>query len=205
MHPLASAPHSFKELAIHVGIVTVGILIALSLEGLRESIHDHHLVREARDSFRLEIDQDLRQMNKERPDIEQVNQATRKVIADLPVLTKDPTQLRQRVDALMPGLYTLTSSSWPGALSSGALSHMGADEVSQYAGFDYDVREYTSLEERALTQLIDLHSYVDSRHAFGSQEMDEIDDKLRSFETLTQIMRRADEETSRDMNKARPN
>ncbi len=34
MHPLASAPHSFKELTIHIGIVTVGIIIALSLEAL---------------------------------------------------------------------------------------------------------------------------------------------------------------------------
>jgi hypothetical protein len=205
MHPLASAPHSFKELGIHIGIVTVGILIALSLEGVRESIHEHGLVREARASFRLEIEPDIRQMTLELAKVDEINHATHAVIADLPELEKDPAQLKQRVDGLMTSGYTLTSSSWEGALSSGALSHMRADEVSRYAGFDYDVRFYANLEDQALTQEIALHSYVDSRHTFGPQEMVEVESKLRSFEALTQVMTHLGGESIRDMKKALPN
>jgi hypothetical protein len=205
MHPLASAPHSFKELGIHIGIVTVGILIALSLEGVRESIHEHGLVREARASFRLEIEPDIRQMTSELAAVDGVTHATHTAIADLPELEKDPAQLKQRIDGLMTSGYSVTSSSWAGALSTGALSHMSADEVSRYAGFDYDVRFYTDMEVRAMTQEIDLHSYVDSRRSFSPQEMVEVEQKLRSFDVLTKIMSHMAAETLRDMKKALPN
>ena len=205
MHPLASAPHSFKDLAIHIGIVTVGILIALSLEGIRETIHEHGLVREARESFRLEIEPDIRQMTQEVATITKVNSATHAVIADLPDLEKDPAQLKQRVDALRTSGYTLSSSSWTGALSSGALSHMGAEEVSRYADFDYDVHLYTTLEDRAMTQEDDLHAYVDSRRVFSPQEMIEVEDKLRSFDTITKVMSHVGEGTLKDMKNALPN
>jgi hypothetical protein len=205
MHPLASAPHSFKDLAIHIGIVTVGILIALSLEGVRESIHEHGLVRDARASFRLEIEPDIRQMTLELAKVDTANHATQAVIADLPTLANDPVELKQRVDAIFTSGYSLTSSSWAGALSSGALSHMSADEVSRYAGFDYDVRFYTDMEVRAMTQEIDLHSYVDSRRSFSPEEMVEVEQKLRSFEELTQGMSHVGGEGIRDMKKALPN
>jgi hypothetical protein len=36
-------------------IVTVGILIALGLEGIRETISTHRVVRDARENFRVEL------------------------------------------------------------------------------------------------------------------------------------------------------
>ena len=45
-----------KEAAVHLLIVTVGILIALSLEGIVEYIHHKTIVREARAIMREEIE-----------------------------------------------------------------------------------------------------------------------------------------------------
>ncbi|HEV2619545.1 MAG TPA: hypothetical protein VGU23_06345 [Acidobacteriaceae bacterium] len=205
MHPLASAPHSIKELLIHIGIVTVGILIALSLEGIRETIHDHHLVRDARESFRLQLNDGIEAMNKEIANDDEVNRATHAVLADLPVLEKDPAQLKQRVDALSPALYFVSSNSWQAALSTGALSHMSAMEVGRYSFFDYTVRDYTNLQDRALTQAQDLQSYVDSRHAFGSEQTEEVEDKLRRLESLSGMMSYVGKQTRRAMQQALPN
>jgi hypothetical protein len=61
IHPPTHPILSFKEALVHLGIVTVGILIALSLEGLLEWQHHRHLVREANEN----ITQELRENEKE--------------------------------------------------------------------------------------------------------------------------------------------
>src|SRR5215813_2480722 len=48
-----------KEAAVHLLIVTVGILIALSLEAIVEYVHHRTIVREAREIMREEIDRAL--------------------------------------------------------------------------------------------------------------------------------------------------
>ena len=47
---------TFKEAAVHLLIVTLGILIALSLEGIVEYVHHKTIVREARRIMREEIE-----------------------------------------------------------------------------------------------------------------------------------------------------
>lgn len=50
-HPI----HSWKDFGVQLITITAGILIALSLEGVRESIRDRALVREARENIHREI------------------------------------------------------------------------------------------------------------------------------------------------------
>jgi hypothetical protein len=51
-----------KEAAVHLLIVSVGILIALSLEGLVEYLHHRTVVREAREIMRAEIEANLKDL-----------------------------------------------------------------------------------------------------------------------------------------------
>ena len=46
-------------------MVTCGILIALGLEGIRESVHDRHLVRETREKIRFEMEANLKKSGEE--------------------------------------------------------------------------------------------------------------------------------------------
>jgi hypothetical protein len=204
IHPPEGPTHSFKDFAIHIGIVTIGILIALSLEGIRETVHEHRLVRETRENFRIEILADQRHMKLELANVQTLTRNTDKIIADLPTLAQSPAQLKARVDALAPSLYFFSSSSWSGALSSGALSHMSAEEVSHYVGFDFSVRSYTSLEDRVLPMELALQSYVDSRNSFGPQEIMETEMQLRNYELFTKLMAHAGAESTQDFQAALP-
>jgi hypothetical protein len=204
IHPPEGPTHSFKDFAIHIGVVTIGILIALSLEGIRETIHEHRLVREARENFRVEILADQQHMKLELANVQTLTRNTDKIIADLPTLAQNPAQLKARVDVLAPSLYFFSSSSWSGALSSGALSHMSAEEVSHYAGFDFSVRSYTSMEDRVLPMQLALQSYVDSRKAFGPQEIAETEEQLRNYELFTKLMTHVGTECTRDFQAALP-
>src|SRR5215472_8841818 len=53
-----------KEAAVHLLIVTVGILIALSLEGIVEYVHHRTIVREAREIMRQEIEENRAELDK---------------------------------------------------------------------------------------------------------------------------------------------
>ena len=55
IHGPEGPTNSFKDFAIHIVIVTIGILIALGLEGIRESIYEHRIVRDAREAGALAI------------------------------------------------------------------------------------------------------------------------------------------------------
>jgi hypothetical protein len=50
IHPPIGRAESLKEILTHIFIVTVGILIALSLEGVRESWREHVIANEVRES-----------------------------------------------------------------------------------------------------------------------------------------------------------
>src|ERR1700753_1790750 len=60
------APHEpilgWKEFFIHLFTITIGLLIALSLEGLVEWQHHRHLVHEAELSLRGEIEHNASEM-----------------------------------------------------------------------------------------------------------------------------------------------
>ena len=60
-HPI----HTWKDFGVQLVTITAGILIALSLEGVRESLHDRALVREARENIRREITDNQREVDGE--------------------------------------------------------------------------------------------------------------------------------------------
>src|ERR1700753_4117543 len=48
--------HSWKDFLTHLTIVTIGLFIALMLEAGVEYLHHRHIVREARENIRIEIE-----------------------------------------------------------------------------------------------------------------------------------------------------
>ena len=57
IHPPSEPIHNWRDLLTHLGVITIGLFIALSLESLVEYMHHRHIVREARENIRLEIEE----------------------------------------------------------------------------------------------------------------------------------------------------
>ena len=122
---------SLKDFALHIAIVTCGILIALGLEGIRESVHNHHLVRETRENVRFEMEVNIDHSNDELPRVARYNAQLKSLLKDLPTLaTQHPEQISQRLEQVQNPGYFFLSNSWQSALSTGALEHMSTNEVS---------------------------------------------------------------------------
>jgi hypothetical protein len=124
--------HTKKDFFIHLFTITVGLLIALSLEGLVEYAHNRHLVHEARENIRREL-----QLNHEA------------ALSDLAGIQKKIDRQKLNIDSIH-GLMTngknfhgsvqntwdfnsLNDSAWKTARETGALGYMPYDEVQRYA------------------------------------------------------------------------
>ena len=55
VHPPSEPIHSWRDFFIHLITITIGLLIALSLEGVVEWFHHRHLVDQARVDMREEL------------------------------------------------------------------------------------------------------------------------------------------------------
>jgi hypothetical protein len=115
--------HSWKDFGVQLMTITAGILIALSLEGVRESIHDRALVREARENIRREIADNAREVAGE---IKGLPDRTRKLDAAFrfvnELLKTRHTDVRTlELELVFP---TLSAASWQTAERTGALAHM---------------------------------------------------------------------------------
>ncbi len=143
--------HSLKEFATHIAVVTIGILIALALEGVREMIHDRALVRETREDFRAELRGDLDHSNRESARVVQYARQLDQLVADLPALRANhPEQIAARLDDIRNPGYFFADNSWKAALSTGALAHMPTDDIQTYASAFEVIRIYSGLQHDAL-------------------------------------------------------
>jgi hypothetical protein len=193
---------SFKDFFIHIVIVTIGILIALGLEGVRETIYVHRIVRDARENFRVELEGNRQSLDKELKNDRETLARVGQIIADLPRLLKNPAHFRARVAELYPSGYFFSSARWEAALSTGALGHMSVDKVNQYAGTNFLVHAYTNLELQTNTDWQQLEAFASAHENPTPQEMDTGVEKLFLYRADTRSLKQVAEEFSGALNRA---
>src|SRR5215471_3714850 len=120
VHPPHGAVKSLKEVLRELSIITAGILIALSLDGLLAWKHHHDLVREARANIISEIRENQRELGKEIEALQKMDQQFQVLIDlvhHLEVNRKTP------ISELHYGFTVaeLHSTSWNSATTTGAV------------------------------------------------------------------------------------
>jgi len=143
--------HSIKDFAVHIAIVTVGILIALGLDGVRESFREHRLLRETRENFRQDLQISHDHMADEMARVSVGHQKLEALTAELPTLIQQhPEQVAARLEAVKNPNYFFSTNAWQAALSTGAVAHMATDEVTNYAWAAEGTKIYVSLQQRTM-------------------------------------------------------
>jgi hypothetical protein len=145
IHP-PHAIHSWKDFGVQLVTITAGILIALSLEGVRESLHDRALVREARENIRREITDNQREVDGE---ITAIPGRAKKLDAALRFANELLQTKRTEVHQIELGLNfpTLRAASWQTADRTGSQAHMDYAEVQKYAEL-YAFQEFLTAQHR---------------------------------------------------------
>lgn len=134
------APHGLREFAAEIGVIVVGILIALSLEQIIETMHRSGDVREARESITAEVVTDITRVNQRI-----LNQAcVDRRLAELKSLldnAKGDGHIVRPESIGIPARYGIDSARWEAASHSGRLSLVGAEEQSKF-GMLYTMLTY---------------------------------------------------------------
>jgi hypothetical protein len=122
------APHERMEgvsdFLLHLLTITVGLLIALSLEGLVEWRHHVHLVDEARTTMRAEIARNAQDLDK---NVAVMRKQRNEINANLDYLAKvqtNPKDEKSQHGSLTANysIFDLRDTAWKTAQSTGALT-----------------------------------------------------------------------------------
>jgi hypothetical protein len=150
------APHhpilSLKEFLVHLLAITIGLLIAVGIEGCVEQYREHALVREARQTLREEIEYNSHKMDDTVPDLERDKTA---IIQNIKVLTrivenpkdKDAQNGSLNVDFAVVGLH---DTAWKTAQTTGTLAYMPYAESQRYADIYVTQQDFLSQQEKIL-------------------------------------------------------
>jgi len=195
---------SLKEFATHILIVTIGILIAFSLEGARESWREHAAVKELRESLRAELTSDQEQLGNDLRQVRQCNVQLDKMIAEMPGLAKSPQELNRRVGELRPGFYGLNTTAWESALSSNTLTFMDRNERNLFVGAYFGIKYYREISiTSAMASYNDVATYFPSHRSYATDaEEAEAERKLRALRNEFGILNHLGQQIVPDLQKA---
>jgi len=188
IHPPTGPVESLKDFFTHLLIVTVGILIALSLEGLLEWRHHRELADEARTNIMSEIranDKDLQAFLQAVPEIRKNQMAVLAAVEGVLGHGKSDAP----VPPLSFRLAELSNTSWTTSQTIGALAFMPYAEVKKFAGVYQLQDEFLRLQVRtedAVVTALSLLAVNTNPSSLSRPEMEaERDRILASLSTLT--------------------
>ena len=124
--------HTWRDFFTHLTIVTIGLFIALSLEGLVDYVHHRHLLREARENIRQEIEDNHKAAQKDIVSVQKDIDITNVDIDTVRKMRADPKNFKGSLSYSIQ-FSSLSDAAWNSARDTGALSFMPYKEVQGYA------------------------------------------------------------------------
>jgi hypothetical protein len=151
-HPI----HSVKDFLLQLLTITIGILIALTLDGVMLWTHHHQLVHEAEANLATEVHENQVEIKKGMQELHTSEQQLKNMIA----LVHEVQQ--NRATPLKDAAFTWTldelhATSWNTAGATGAIGYMDYAEVKRYTRV-YDLQQqFMTVQNRAFDSV--MHVY----------------------------------------------
>jgi hypothetical protein len=136
VHPPHEPMHGWRDFLLHLTTITIGLLIALGLEGLVEWQHHRHLVHEAEASLRQEIQSNERALAGILNNAEKQQGALKKDVVTLQQIIANP-KFQPHDLTISFSLTSLDDVSWRTAQNTGAFAYMPYALAQEYAGLYY--------------------------------------------------------------------
>jgi hypothetical protein len=159
VHPPHEKMHGIRDFLLHLFTITVGLLIALALEGCAERWHHRELRTEADANLRQEIRDNMKEIAEIRAEIAKENTNLRSALAFLDARKENK---KYDIHAIRLGfsIGDLSDASWRTASATGALSYMEYPQVQRYASVYQLQDKFDSLQTQTFNDFLQLQSYV---------------------------------------------
>lgn len=150
LHPPGGPVRSVKDFFVHIGVVTVGILIALGLEQIVEAHHRASLAKIAIAGFRKELVYNQGQV---REVLERMPELQNRIDTAIAKLAPNPSPGNSAAPIVYPGitLDVVSTASWDTAIATQALNELPFDTVTRYAQAYGTLRLFAETERDGLT------------------------------------------------------
>ncbi len=148
VHPAHHAPLTWREFFLQLVTITIGLFIALTLQAGVESLHHRHLVREARENLRREM-----QINRKHyaENVQNLEKNRRQLAQNIDQLRELRSGKMIEKNALVWGWdwNGYTDASWKTARDTGAVSYMSFDLIDAYSQV-YSQQDYVNSQALAM-------------------------------------------------------
>jgi hypothetical protein len=162
VHAPHNAVHGWRDFFIHIITITIGLLIALGLEGCVEWMHHRHLVHEAEQSLHAEIHDNSAEITNAVADLHQRQAELKNDVTVLKYLIKNKKMPEHASMSIGFHISTLDDVSWKTAQSTGALSYMPYAQAQDYSDIYSTQNElYASEQQAARDAIISLAPFMD--------------------------------------------
>jgi hypothetical protein len=154
VHPPTEPMHGWRDFLLHLLTITIGLLIALSLEGCVEWQHHRHLVHDAEASLGREIASNARDMA---ANLEGVRNEQRLLSQDVAVLKKiiaNPKVQQHDTMSIRFDIRGFNDVSWKTAQSTGAFGYMQYSQAQEYSDIYDQQHEIDEGEHQAIRDTV---------------------------------------------------
>ena len=182
VHPPNEPVHSWRDFLIHLATITIGLLIALSLEGCVEFWHHRSLVHEAEASMQIEIDANARELQRALEDVRKEQDCLKKDIAVMKKIIANPKVPSKEDMTVNFRIRKFDDVSWKTSQSTGALSYMPYERAQEYARIYSAQNEIAEAEHQAVRDtVLSIAPFLNSKKGDvnpGGEEAVKIVDRL---------------------------
>lgn len=159
VHTLSKKIHGLKDFLLHILTITVGLLIALSLENFVETRHHRDLVHQADAALHTEIEANTKTAAVIR---EQIKSTLEKLDGDLATLTRLRNEPDTQHDALKFefNIRSFDDAAWKTSQAAGTFVYMPYEDTSEFAsiyGYQEDVYK---VQQQAVSDIINAAAVV---------------------------------------------
>jgi hypothetical protein len=154
VHPPSEPVHGWRDFLIHLATITIGLLIALSLEGCVEFWHHRNLVHEAEESLQIEIKANAQELQSALDDVRQEQEVLRQDLAVMKKIIANPKETNREDMTINFRIRTFANVSWKTAQSTGALSYMPYERAKEYSKLYEAQNEIDEAEHQAVRDTV---------------------------------------------------
>jgi hypothetical protein len=154
VHPPSEPVHGWRDFFIHLATITIGLLIALSLEGCVQFWHHRSLVHEAEESLQIEIKANAQELQGALDDVRKEQESLRQDIAVMRKIVANPKETNREDVTINFRIRTFANVSWKTAQSTGALSYMPYERAKEYSKIYSAQDEIDEAEHQAVRDTV---------------------------------------------------
>ena len=181
LHPPDQPIRTLKDFALHLCVVTVGILIALGLEQVVEVHHRAQVAREAVEGFRHELADNREQV---KAVLDALPEVRNRINAQLNLLNTTPLPARARFKN--PGVHynPLYAASWDTAIATQALSDLPYETVKKFSEAYSVLRVFADEERIMLNAWHDLQSFGEDLSSLTPDQRRTLMEQLHRYDSF---------------------